>query len=141
MTKVILHSKNLLYLCKMRRVLGFVLLFSFLSSITELHEVFKLPELLKHFATHQSKSPDLTFIEFLGIHYSSEEESKSRTEHENLPFKSQDEFCHMPVIKALPADVKLLIKEVFTSLLSNLPADEQFISRDISSIWQPPKIV
>ena len=125
----------------MRRVLGLILLFSFISSISELHEVFKLPELLKHYAAHCSKAPDLTFLEFLGRHYTAEEEGKPGTEHEKIPFKSQDEYCHMPVIKALPAEVEALISEVHTSFLTNLPADEQFISRDLSTIWQPPKLV
>lgn len=125
----------------MRRAIGFILLFSFISSISELHEVFKLPELLKHYQAHCSKAPDLTFLQFLSRHYAAEEEGKSGTEHEKLPFKSQDEYCHMPAIKALPAEEEALISEVHTFFLNNLPADEQFISHELSSIWQPPKLI
>ncbi len=125
----------------MRRALVYLLLFSFISSISELHEVFKLPELIKHYQSHCSKSPDLTFAEFLSRHYSEEEEGKVVSEHERLPFKSHDEFCHMPVMKALPAMDKEFIQQEFSATCGVLPVDETFISHFLSTIWQPPKLV
>jgi len=61
----------------------------FLSSSTELHELFRLPLLLEHYGQHRSNDPDISFLDFLKIHYSGNHPNDNDDSDDNeLPFKS-----------------------------------------------------
>jgi hypothetical protein len=121
--------------------LGFI--FTYLLSVTQLGEFLKLPKLINHFIEHSQEQSNLTFIEFLTIHYvDALVYDKDYEKDMELPFKSHSDFCNCSIttfcspIPQFTFSKEQTIKEfkkphfnyVFT-----------FTSNFLSNIWQPPK--
>lgn len=128
----------ILYLCVVRKLLPIFLLSVYLVSVTELHELFKLPQLVEHFIEHKVEDKGTTFLDFLVLHYSSSDDGE---EHSELPFKAHHDngniinsgfisFSSFSLdIKSTPIESKIY-KTYSTDFIS---------SAYLSSIWQPPK--
>jgi hypothetical protein len=107
----------------------------------DLHDLVKLPRLIEHYQQHEHRAAEVTFFDFLNLHYGSEadrHDKEEHEEHENLPFKSPDcTFTHtvtvIPVFKA--PEITSLISEVTYSNFYH----SAFSSEFSQSIWQPPK--
>lgn len=122
-----------------KKLIAIGLVFSFLSSTTEAHELFKIPHLITHYFEHDA---DIPLGEFLHIHYAHDHENHQDEHHDNgcLPFQGNhscgisvnafyfqgsDSFNLEP--SSANSDSYILLKE---SAQSNYH----------SHIWQPPKI-
>lgn len=132
----------MLHLHSMQKAVAILLLsVTFLGSMVDLHDFAKLPRLLEHYQEHQKKSPDVSFIGFLDLHYGSQAEHHDQEEHQkhqDLPFKSPDcTFTHtvtvIPLFKA--PEITSLVSEVTYSNFYH----STFSSEFCQSIWQPPK--
>ena len=114
----------------------------YLISTTELHQLAKLPILIAHFGEHKQQNNQLTFLDFLNIHYSGE--TKKDADHEkdmNLPFKSHD-GCVASFFAAYipPAFSNFVLKEFpENKKIFNSKEDIFLGSNYLSNIWQPPK--
>jgi hypothetical protein len=124
----------------LNRYIAISFLVLFLLTSTDVEQFLKLPELLEHFKDHQKHSSNLSFIDFLRIHYiDSEEHGNTLDKDEKLPFKSIDD-CHCFNVIALPIDVQL--EKPVKGLQRNMACsyNDQFLtSAYLSFIWQPPK--
>ena len=123
-----------------KKLLPIFLLSIYLVSVTELHELFKLPQLVEHFIEHKAEDKQTTFLDFLVLHYSNSDDGG---EHSNLPFKAHHDngnsinsgfvafnsFCL--VIKSTPIE-----SQIFLSLVSIAPIDLFCLGRKS----QPTKI-
>lgn len=118
------------------------LLFLYISSTTEFHELLKVPVLIGHFMEHRSENKDLSFWDFIFMHYAQGQVKDADYDKDmRLPFKSLPELtCSIPMMAVIPglqhSEVKLfLLKERMRNYRKDL-----FITADFSSyIWQPPK--
>lgn len=121
----------------MRRLLSIGFLLLYLGSFTELHQVMRLPLLVEHFVEHQSLVPQMSFLEFLVMHY------KTDVPHDatdmSLPFKDCSHSVVTPT-SVLPeqkialSEQPALNTQTFSSFyFSFLPASH------LSEIFQPPK--
>lgn len=119
------------------------LLFLYAFSITELHELLKLPLLVSHFDEHRHENKDLNLGQFLNMHYNqSPKDSKHEKDH-HLPYKSHHNCYNCLFVAYLPqqalsfpenmefAESKDELIHVESGLLSNFQSD----------FWQPPKVV
>ena len=111
-------------------------------SLIEFNEMLKVPILIKHFTEHQSQKKDLSFIEFLTMHYVQTDGTDSDNDKDmQLPFKSHI-GCIGDITFTFAANTystnfahHAVIESVFTEYVSS------FIdSSHLSSIWQPPKL-
>jgi hypothetical protein len=69
----------------LKRLLSISLLALYLISFTEVHEILRLPILFEHYAEHRLQVNDMSFVEFLAMHY---ETDVAHDDHDNqLPFK------------------------------------------------------
>lgn len=98
----------------------------------------RLPLLLDHYVEHKNKVDDLSFLEFLTMHY---ETDVAHDETDNrLPFKGHDHSCCSPVV-FLP-----LQKFAFNEVAQNQsPNHSSFYLQHEpalrpADIFQPPKI-
>jgi hypothetical protein len=132
----------MLPLHSMQKAIAILLLsVTFLGSLVDLHDFAKLPRLLEHYQEHLNKSPEVSFLGFLDLHYGSQAEHHDQEEHQKhtgLPFKSPDcTFTHtvtvLPIFKA--PDITSLVSEVSYSNFYH----STFSSAFSQSIWQPPK--
>jgi hypothetical protein len=136
--KLNIISNSFSYLYRVKQLVAALFLFAYISSTTEFHEALRLPLLFEHYAEHQAKVADLTFWEFLAMHYKTD---VAHDDHDNqLPFKVPGHEFAATII-ALPV-AKVALKE------NNLPekVNHHFAYREasfesqLSDIFQPPKI-
>ena len=114
------------------------LLALYLIASTEFHQVLRLPLLVKHYAEHHEQVKDMTFWEFLVMHY------KTDVPHDDqdmsLPFKD----CHHSLTAQA---IAIPVQKISLSSLTPIQADpllsfdhSQFHSSYLEEIFQPPKI-
>ncbi|WP_295801678.1 hypothetical protein [Mucilaginibacter sp.] len=126
----------------MKKFTAILLLTVYLFSTTELHQLLKLPVVFEHFAEHQQKNKNISFLQFLDMHYMhGSPKDKDYGDDMKLPFKTADNCVSM----ASPVVIPCLLN-VFESHIVNIPVKEMHIPKDelipssyLSRVWQPPK--
>jgi hypothetical protein len=123
----------------MRRITSIALLFLYLSVNTELHQVFRLPVFVEHYFEHTKDNENITFFNFITLHYSAN--SVQHDEHDQeLPFKSN--HCDAILIAiALPPDnfFESIINDFLVRDSSLVPSSQFISSSYLFAIWQPPR--
>lgn len=110
----------------------------YLCSTTEFHEALRLPLLFEHYAEHRSLVSDLTFFEFLAMHYKTDKAHDDR-DHQ-LPFKVPGHEFATQVVAIPVARISLQENNTFTHVSHLSPYREAFFESQLSDIFQPPKI-
>jgi hypothetical protein len=121
----------------LKRFLALSLLVLYINSYTELHETLRLPVLLEHYAEHKQHMKDMSFWEFLVMHY------KTDTSHDDqdnrLPFKDKGHSFTAPVM-ALPFQKIALIETTPSTEVSHSSTyTEAYVASHLSDIFQPPR--
>ncbi len=121
----------------LKRVLSIFFLLVYINSFTELHEAMRLPILLEHYSEHKKLSQEISFWDFLELHYQTD---VAHDEHDNqLPFKVVG-HC-FSAHSATEPDVKISVVQLMPIIISQ-PAvhykESSFNSPQIA-IFQPPK--
>jgi hypothetical protein len=128
----------------LRKYISIALLFVFLSANTELHQLLRLPSLVQHFLEHKQADQSISFISFCKKHYAEENESHAANhhdKHEKLPFKSHD--CHVAHHAPIFTESNTFQFEFPISISYQdkmVAIEHQYLSTELSNIWQPPKI-
>ena len=122
----------------MRKLIPILFLSIYLVSVTELHELFKLPQLVEHFMEHKSEDKKTTFLDFIVMHYT---DTDHGDEHEKLPFKTHHDNGNIVNIgfvafSSFCLDIK---SNPIESKIYNTYSIDFISSSYLSSIWQPPK--
>ncbi|MFA6086950.1 hypothetical protein [Mucilaginibacter sp.] len=126
----------------MKKFTAILLLTAFLFSTTELHQLLKLPVIFEHFAEHRKENKDISFLQFLDMHYMhGSPRDKDYSEDMKLPFKTADNCVSMVSPVVIPYLAPTLENPVIY-----IPEKEMYIPKDglipsayLFSIWQPPK--
>lgn len=120
----------------MRRSVAIGLLVLHLTVYNEMKEVLRLPILVEHYLEHRELVPEMSFLQFLAMHY------KTDTPHDatdtELPFKSCDHSCACPTFTIpddrLPGPSVAAERPVYTvAYISFVP------SSGPDEIFQPPR--
>lgn len=126
----------------MRHWLAFLVLGTYLCSVTELHQLFKVPALFEHYAEDLGDRPDESFLCFLADHYfeGTHHDAEDQEDHGDLPFSNhQDCTSHaLQIVCPLPGGIAASTL-AFTPSEQPLLDDASYsflLSRDV---WQPPK--
>jgi hypothetical protein len=109
----------------------------YLVASTELHQVFKMPLLFQHYTEHKVQVTEMTFLEFLVMHY------KTDVPHDDQDMKLPFKDCHHSAtssVTAIPVQ-KISIQAPSTSRLEKFPDINQnpFHSSFLDEIFQPPR--
>lgn len=120
----------------MKRIVAIGLLFIHLGVYTEMHELMSIPLLIEHYFEHREKVPEMTFAQFLVMHY------KTDVPHDatdmKLPFKDHSTVT-APTFAAPEQKVTLVVErpadvvEFSSAYFSFVP------SSGLDEIFQPPK--
>lgn len=122
----------------MKRKLVIVLLSLYVLASTECHQVLRLPLLVKHYSEHHQKADNLTFWEFLVLHY------KTDVAHDDqdmrLPFKD----CHHSLASssmAVPSQ-RFMLTPLSPALVEKILSfnHPQVHSSFPGEVFQPPRI-
>jgi hypothetical protein len=131
-------SSDLLYICSVKERFVIALIALYLIASTEFHQVLKLPLLVQHYTEHHDQVQDMTFWEFLVMHY--ETDVPHDDQDMSLPFKD----CHHPLTAqsiAMPVQ-KISLAALTPVQTDRLPIFDHsgFHSSYLEEIFQPPKI-
>jgi len=121
-----------------KRLLAISLLVLYVNSNTELHEIMRLPLLIEHFTEHKKLVGDISFWEFLVMHYNT---SASHDADDNrLPFKDPAHSFSATTL-AVPIHRIILNETLLISEVLHISSyNETFIASHLSDIFQPPRI-
>lgn len=123
---------------KLKRFLSISLLALYLNSFTEVHEVFRLPLLFEHYAEHKLQVNDMSFVEFLVMHYKTD---VAHDDHDNqLPFKVPGHSFTAISITVPP--LKISLNDETSCCVQSYVFDykESYFSSSLQAIFQPPKL-
>lgn len=120
----------------MRRAAAISMLVLHLGFFTEVNELLRLPILVEHFFEHRSQAPEMSFFQFLAMHY--ETDVAHDATDMKLPFKACDHSVASPIFT---------VAEPFGLTHSLTSGTKQSLSRYISfipstgldEIFQPPR--
>lgn len=122
----------------MLRLAAIGLFFIYLVSFTEFKEVLRLPLLIQHYGEHKDQVSEMSFFDFLAMHYKTDEAHDDRDNR--LPFKD----CSHSVIGqivVIPIQKFSLAEQPEITATSYqffyLQHEPKLITEDI---FQPPKI-
>lgn len=68
-----------------------------LNGSTEIHQLWKLPFLVKHYLNHRNEDSSLSFLTFMKIHYTDKHHPNDNDDKDDneLPFKSIGNILHI----------------------------------------------
>ena len=107
---------------------------------TELHQLLKVPQLVAHYMHHKKLDRTISFVDFIFMHYNENDNLKSDSQHNKLPFKSHCTIAGHIII----ADVNFLtlnthLSNFYFKKVCSKYKEVFYTSMLTESIWQPPK--
>jgi hypothetical protein len=126
----------------LKKLIPILFLSVYLVSVTELHEFFKLPQLVEHFIEHKIEDKKTTLINFLVMHYSyADDGDDDKSKDMQLPFKSGNKCENLSNTGFITFhNIQISIKSEPIESKSHKIYSIDFVrSAYLSSIWQPPK--
>ena len=127
----------------MKKVVILAILSVYILSTTELYQFLKIPSLFEHYLEHKSKNKDITFSEFVYMHYSQENDFDGDHEKDmKLPFKSHSCCNYNSLITFATQPNFTFLKVNFIETKKSTVNFYNFIlsSSHLKAIWQPPQI-
>ena len=113
----------------------------YLFSSTELNQLLKLPLLYEHFQEHHQEDNSLSMLDFIVMHYSSNDVDRTDQDDMRLPFKSPDGCFSASMFAYISQPLEFTQKFIFvTKEPINNYSYLEFSSSYLNSIWQPPKL-
>ncbi|MBK8601350.1 MAG: hypothetical protein IPN80_13105 [Flavobacterium sp.] len=129
----------------MKTTIAIFFLVTYLFTASQLSELFKLPILAEHFVEHQNENPNLSFMDFIRIHYMQGDVFDDDFDKDmKLPFKSQSSCNYSNITFFQPVGSFELPQHIALSLLQksrNFGYHFSFSTNFLISIWQPPKFI
>ncbi|HTH58461.1 MAG TPA: hypothetical protein VL728_20585 [Cyclobacteriaceae bacterium] len=122
----------------MKRFLAISLLVLYINSNTEMHEVFRLPLLVEHFTEHKKLVGEISFWEFLVMHYNTNVSHDS--DDNKLPFKDPAHSFTAPTLAIPIHKIVLNDTQLVAEVLHVSSYQEMFVASPLSDIFQPPRI-
>jgi hypothetical protein len=106
----------------------------------ELSDLARLPELFQHFRKHREEAPEISFAEFLALHYGDSQHVDLDKNHKKLPFsKAHHVVASLQVIHNSFSINTIVDRALLMEIDGVYYFEKQ--ERPVSlPIWQPPKI-
>lgn len=128
----------------MKKIVAISFLFAFLCANTGIGQLFKVPNLVRHFSYHQydNSGKNISLLDFMVIHYSDNEphSNQEKDNHQSLPFKT----INQPVNTVLVFEniTEFLFRSPnIISTNSTVYFPPEFYNSDVfACIWLPPKL-
>jgi len=127
----------------LKKYVAILLLSVYLLSTTEAHQLLKLPYIFKHYAEHHQENDQISFLDFLDMHYMhGSPHDADYAEDMQLPFKSTDKCT----FSLAPAYMPAFVVTISHNKAIELKTPRVFVykqvfitSPSLSGIWQPPR--
>jgi hypothetical protein len=125
----------------MKKGLLHIILVVFIFTSTSIGQLSKLPVLVAHFNEHKQQSKDLSFVEFLRMHYATTNDGDNDSAKDNeLPFKKITPITNYTIVA--PHTVAFELKPIYpTETKKTMFRYLDFVPDNTTHILiQPPKI-
>ncbi|WP_149915240.1 hypothetical protein [Sphingobacterium cavernae] len=105
----------------------------------------RFPLLIEHYFEHKQKTPEMTVVEFLALHYKGNHlenhpHDDDYDQDQQLPFMMHGSPISIVCITPNPIPIDISSKVRLNDNHKIIIRDDLFIDRiSLSSIWQPPK--
>ncbi|MEJ8597191.1 hypothetical protein JSO62_00575 [Riemerella anatipestifer] len=116
----------------------------YLVSFSEVREVLKLPVLIEHFVEHRNDNPEMSFGQFITLHYlSGDVHDDDYEEDMKLPFKSQNQNISSSIVLAMPTsfDFKIKSSKIYKEKSQNFGYSDSFTIDNSDLVFHPPRLV
>jgi len=129
----------------MKKWLAICFLTIYIASATEVAQLLRFPLLIEHYFEHKAKSPQLSVIEFLKIHYNGDHlenhpHDDDFEEDQKLPFMMHTSSYYAVFVCPPTIEVEIHNSSIPKKINTTPIRNDQFIDDTfLSSIWQPPK--
>jgi hypothetical protein len=122
----------------------FCLIFSLKSIFPsfELSNLVDVPELLSHYRAHKAENSQITFIQFIHLHYDSDSEhfDDDPRNHQKLPFsKHHFHFASVQIMTDLNRVFEWSFGRSFLIGVNEVRYFESSGIQLVSMVWQPPR--
>ncbi|MBI2730169.1 MAG: hypothetical protein HYX40_05360 [Sphingobacteriales bacterium] len=113
---------------------------AFFTSLTETHELLRLPLLVKHYFKHQKADNNISLLKFLYQHYASKETNDTDEQEDNeLPFKTYNTSGTQVYNRHSPEQTLNVNTRI---LIINYPiaVNQSLLPGYNTAVFHPPKI-
>jgi hypothetical protein len=125
-----------------KKLFAISLLFIYLFSSSELHQLLKAPLLIEHFIEHREENKHVTLSQFLYTHYAINHGNDADHDKDmKLPFKTHNNCIsffsnvYLPSVKvSIEKSIEFLQEKRFTT------KDQFLLPSHFANIWQPPRV-
>lgn len=127
----------------MRKGLAIFFLSVYLMGTTPVGQLCKLPLLFSHFQQHKAESENLSFIDFLKMHYfNGDPKDADYKDDMKLPFKTFEVNTSISPCIGFAVPYFKIERPQFISISSQkIPSSESWHSNAfLTAIWQPPRV-
>lgn len=128
-----------------KRMFAILFLSTYLFSTTELIQLLKLPVLIEHYLDHTAQKPEMSFVEYITLHYNSDHfadhpHDDDYEKDQKLPFMTNANVLSVCCNTVPNFMFKWRVKGPQVPRSNQKVYNEEFVeSVFLSSIWQPPK--
>lgn len=127
----------------MKKGIAILFLSIYLCTVTEAHELLKLPIVFQHFIEHQLEDKNITVFQFMKIHYGQDDvQDDDYARDMQLPFKTAGEFFASSVTAFVPLNSIIVLS--YPTIISDNQwkghGSPKLHSNYQVNIWQPPKL-
>jgi hypothetical protein len=129
-----------LFLLRFQKIFGITMILVFAITQTELKQFFKVPSLVQHFQEHKAKDENMSFADFLQMHYhGSDMDDSDNAKDQGLPFKS---FAGTGFQISDLASPNTFVAAALSGAAEHNAGKEKLSGPQniFAEIWQPPKI-
>ncbi len=125
----------------MRKTALILLVAMYSLTLTEFHQLLKIPALVEHFVEHHREDPSLTLMSFLKMHYPGKYlVDDDYSKDQQLPFRSSDCSATNAFFVVLPAIGEVEHPAYPEPRIDFLPEKENaYTFLDSRDIFQPPR--
>lgn len=127
----------------LKQFIAISLLFTFLFSNMELHQLLKLPTLIEHYIEHKQENKNETLLNYLAEHYAkniNHQHNDNHNDHQKLPFKTNDCAVTHSILGVLTTEkIELIIPNASFIEKTSYYNEDDYLSNFSGNIWQPPK--
>lgn len=126
----------------MKKIFTIILAVLLLNGVTELHQFLKLPSLLNHFRHHRMQDPSISLLEFLKIHYTTNQHPADNDDNEDneLPFKSMGTIQHTDTPLSIKKEINTCAP-VFVNSKYTICHPEGIPCHRSYAVFHPPQTV
>lgn len=114
----------------------------YILGATEAYQLLKMPHLFEHYATHQKINKNISFSEFIDMHYFSVQTYDNDYQQDmQLPFKTSNRTISLLNFISLFAPKPFFLKPIEFSNVTNFIVfnDEKRRFNRLDTIFQPPR--